>query len=128
LGIHHCLLAQTLGQTSASQLSLERSSWVFSGIELLFFSFLQACWAYFMYFTFQPGQILHTYRLWIDNFKDKFWFKPLGGCSSCMNIWGALIGFWLVHGVIGFAPTGIFILVWWLGYALVANFWLSKMW
>ncbi len=39
----------------------------------------------------------------IDTAQDKFWFKILGGCSICFNIWIALIS-WVIISSFTFFP------------------------
>lgn len=102
-------------------------AWLYSAVAVLFFSFLNAATSNLLYFTFQEGQLLHPYRQWLErNLRfaggmRSFWYKPLGGCIICMNVWLAMLSFTLVVGGIGIEPAGWCLPFWGIGYVVVSN-------
>lgn len=92
--------------------------------------------SYFLDYTFWPGSINQWYLPWLakwvlrdeanidvliklgpDSYmpfaEKKFWFKILGGCAVCFNIWLALIS-WTI---ICLWPGSIF--TWYYGFAYI---------
>jgi hypothetical protein len=119
-------------------------------IFLLFFSaFTGACISYFFEMCLKEGNIFQNYlpwlsnkllcdsdieecnriedsparrRLLIKNAEEKsFWYKPLGGCAACSNIWQGFILFWAFQGYFGLPIIYI------VPYLVISNFLLRKM-
>lgn len=108
-------------------------------------AFFTACLSYFLDFCFEEGNIFESwlpfiarvmfarrgyYYLPVYTKRDEiiadaenklFWFKPLGGCIVCSNIWQALIvwPFWMYVFGISF--------IWLLPYLVLSNFLVRKM-
>ena len=55
-------------------------------INYILLSFGIACFSAFLEFCFMPAQILSFYYGLIYRL-PKWLFKPLGGCTVCMNYW-----------------------------------------
>jgi hypothetical protein len=56
---------------------------------IVFLGGIGACCSSFFYSLIREGQIFHAYKRWLERNKEAFgwWYKPMGGCSVCMNIW-----------------------------------------
>lgn len=93
------------------------------------FAFGAACLSYFLQWSFEPGRVFGRYGAWLDARAEAlgFWYKPLGGCALCMNMWLALAGFWLTPAAWLAWPGGGFLPVWYLAYAMLANYFLRRL-
>ena len=81
-----------------------------------FVAIVVAMLSLFLEFCFWEGNIFHPYYAFIEkHLHDKFWFKPLGGCVVCMNVWLCLLSFPFVAVLLGVS--------WWfyLPYILFSN-------
>lgn len=90
--------------------------------------------SYFLDYTFWPGSIFKFYLPWLakrvlkgtPDYKflavmgdeqlmqeagNKFWYKVLGGCSVCLNIWLAMISWMVICFLTPFA--------WYYGFAYI---------
>lgn len=75
-------------------------------LNLIMYSLLTACLAWFVQYTLQPGEIFGRYGLlltavWMKNWRRKdrwrrFWVKPAGQCVYCNGAWLALLVFSLL--------------------------------
>ena len=102
-------------------------------VYLLFWAVVNACTSWFLDFCLDDGNIFFKYRLWLErNFIDEFgnesfWFKPLGGCVVCMNIWLSvpmyLLSIYLFKIEFSIASH----IIMWLFYAVISNTILRKL-
>lgn len=117
-------------------------------ILVLFSAFVNACISYFLDLTFKETHIFHKWLPWLAtkllNKEDveecnklddtparrrklikfaeakTFWFKPLGGCPACSNIWVGFMSFWV------FAWYFHIPLIYFLPFLVISNFLLRR--
>lgn len=94
---------------------------------LSFAAFVNACLSYFLDFCFEDGNIFRGYYLRLLKIEGSFWFKPLGGCVVCSNIWQGLISFPLFVAFYGWLHYGLWLLPLCIAYLLISNFFIRKM-
>lgn len=92
-------------------------------------AFITACFSYFLDLCFEDQMIFKRWLPFLERTirESSFWYKPLGGCVICANVW---------HSFITFPFTGALGNMWGLGfeliplliaYVVVGNFFLRKM-
>jgi hypothetical protein len=65
--------------------------WLGWGLVLWVFAYGTACLSFCFYQFSQPGMIFHFYRRWLDKHLSKTaFYKPLGACIYCFNVWLSL--------------------------------------
>jgi len=118
---------------------------------ILVFAFINATLTYFLQFCFRDGAIFEKWlpflakntlkkrdknmydiisRMpaekrdyeFIQAASDYFWFKILGGCYVCSNVWQSFGTFGIVYFI---CSVNIF---WGIPFVLISNFLLRKMW
>lgn len=92
-------------------------------------AWLNACLSYFISFCIDEGNIFEGWLPFITRKlkggEQNFWFKPLGGCVVCANVWHGLITFWIwwAFGLYSL-PYSVFLIC---PYILISNFLIRKM-
>ncbi len=77
-------------------------AWLASLAWVAGWAYAQAQLSYFLAQCQEPGQLLAFWRVWLDrNFgpaapRPRWFYKPLGGCLLCFNVWLAALVFGLL--------------------------------
>ena len=92
-------------------------------LTLLFaLSFVVACFNYALEVWMSPNHILHSYYLFLEKNRTKWWTKPLGLCVMCCNVWCELIAFIILVIYLNQIES-----IWLIFFApVVGNMWLRK--
>lgn len=117
-------------------------------ILVLFSAFVNACISYFLDMCFKETHIFKNWLPWVarrllskehleeaDHLEDSpakrrkliklaenhtFWFRPLGGCPACANIWIGFLSFWVFWWYYEIPA------IYFLPYLVISNFFLRR--
>lgn len=83
---------------------------------VLFFACINSMLSLFLDYCIEEGNIFDFYSKWLDKELGSSWFyKPLGGCVICANVWIAFVTFVVVFSIFNIH------LGWFIPYALISN-------
>lgn len=106
-------------------------AWICSLCWVAAWAYIQASLSYFLEQCLQPGQLLAAWSDCIESrwgptsASPRWFYKPLGGCAVCMNIWLGAVVFGLLH-VLGPALV-VSGWVWLVPFWVLSNRWLRRM-
>lgn len=92
-------------------------------------AFITACLSYFLDLCFAEDMIFKRWLPFLERTigERSFWYKPLGYCVICSNVWHSFITFPFVIQFIGAWGLGWWLIPLGISYVVVGNFFLRKM-
>lgn len=98
-------------------------------IILFAWAFITACFSYFMDLCYEDQMIFKRWLPFLERTigEGNFWYKPLGGCVLCANVWHSFLTFPFVVLFSELQGLGLWLIPLGIAYVVVSSFFLRKM-
>lgn len=98
-------------------------------ILLFTFAFITACFSWFFDLCIEEDMIFKRWLPFLQRTikETSFWYKPLGGCVICANVWHSFITYPLFILFTQAWGLGIWLIPFGIAYVVVGSFFLRKM-
>lgn len=92
-------------------------------------AFINACLSDFMTTCYEEEMIFKRWLPFLERTitQRSFWYKPLGGCAYCHNVWWSFITFPLIIQFFDLWGFGLWLIFLQIAFTVVSSFFLRKM-